>query len=922
MANVTGSGVIGGVNQTAVNNFSDSGFWFEWIEFTNNPANLTQAGFNTANGTLATGTVVYNAGATNNLNNLASDASAAVLGNSGEQFGLRVVTTINITTAGSYTFTLTSDDGAIVYVDGTPAVSDDSLHAPRTVSGAPRNLTAGLHDITIIYFENTGRNVLGVSLTGPDYPTSTLLQNAAVRANAGNDTINAADGNDIIDAGAGNDTINGEGGNDSILGGAGNDSLTGGAGLDSIFGGDGNDTIDGGADNDSLGGGAGNDSIIGGAGNDSITGDAGLDTIFGGDGNDTIDGGADNDSIDGGIGNDSILGGLGADSITGGAGLDTIFGGDGNDTIDGGDDNDNVTGGLGNDSLIGGLGADNLNGGDGNDILVGGAGNDTFADGLGDDLIFGGAGDDLVVTGAAGNDTMFGGEGNDTLGGDIGNDSLDGGDGNDVLEGHDGADFIEGGAGNDYIAGFDVSGITAQGPTGNLNPPVGNDDNANDTLFGGTGNDTILGGGGADSLDGGAADDIIFGGTGTDSIQGGTGNDFIDAGAGNDTVDAGTGADTIRASSGTDSIQGGDGQDTYVVPSGSPLVPATSPDSTLGITTETITVTVDENGDGTVVKTVNATTDTIGSVENFIADEAVAENDRLIYTTVVTDEGTITGLNGATGTFTDKNGNVVTFGGVGQPTFNDVLIQNRTGDFIANGGSLTGTVGNIGFTDFETVTFSVVCFAKGTRIKTKKGEMPIEALAVGDQVWTKDHGHQSLRWIGSKTVPATDALAPVRIRAHTMGNKRDLIVSQQHRMLVRGLRVEMLFGVREALVPAVHLVNGTSITICEDGFVTYFHMLFDEHQIVDAEGALSESLHPGQQALSTLDQAARDEVVMLFPELGDRAAPERRMARTPLRRFETEALLALAGLEPSNQGVRGAPKRRTKAMAPVSRGSK
>ncbi len=830
MVNVTGSGAIGGTNQSSVNNFSDSAFWFQWIEFTNSPSNLTQAGFNIADGSLSPATQVYNAGGTNNLNTLASDASAATLGDSGERFGLRVVTTLTVTNAGNYTFNVRSDDGVRLYVDGVQVVVDDNLHAPRNSSGSS-NLSAGQHEIVIIYFENTGQNVLEVSITGPDYPSSTLLQNAAVQANAANDSVSGADGDDIINGGAGNDTLSGDGGNDSILGGAGADTITGGTGLDTIFGGNGNDTIDGGDGNDSIDGGGGSDSILGGTGNDSIVGGAGTDTIFGGDGNDTIDGGADADSIEGGIGDD------------------------------------NLTGGAGNDTL---------NGGDGND------------------LIFAGDGDDFNNVGEVGNDTIFAGAGNDTFGGFTGDDSMFGGDGNDILEGHDGADFIEGDAANDYIAGFDVTNITAEGPAGNLNPPVGSDDNANDTLFGGTGNDIILGGGGGDLLAGGDDSDSIFGGTGTDSITGDAGTDFIDAGADNDTINAGAGDDTIRATSGTDSIQGGDGTDTYVVPSGSPLVPTGSPGSTLGITTETITVTVDQNGDGTVVKTVNATTDTIGSVENFIADEAAAENDQLIYTTIVTDEGTITGLNGATGTFTNKNGGVTTFGGVGQPTFADVLAQNSTGSFVANGGSLTGTVGNIGFTDFETVQFNVVCFAAGTAIRTGKGETLIEDLAVGDMVWTKDHGLQPLRWIGSRTVPAKGHLAPVLIRAGAMGNQRDLRVSPQHRMLVAGLNVELLFATHEVLVPAKHLVNGATISIQEGGEVTYFHLLFDDHQIVEAEGALSESFHPGRQALDTLDQAARAEVIELFPELADKSSPGRIMARMPLRRHEAVALRSMA----------------------------
>ncbi len=49
--------------------------------------------------------------------------------------------------------------------------------------------------------------------------------------------------------------------------------------------------------------------------------------------------------------------------------------------------------------------------------------------------------------------------------------------------------------------------------------------------------------------------------------------------------------------------------------------------------------------------------------------------------------------------------------------------------------------------------------------------------------------------------------------------------------------------------------------------VEYFHMLFDSHEIVFAEGCASESFHPGEQGWKALDQATRDEILDLFPEL-------------------------------------------------------
>ena len=51
-------------------------------------------------------------------------------------------------------------------------------------------------------------------------------------------------------------------------------------------------------------------------------------------------------------------------------------------------------------------------------------------------------------------------------------------------------------------------------------------------------------------------------------------------------------------------------------------------------------------------------------------------------------------------------------------------------------------------------------------------------------------------------VAGAGAGAPVLIPAGALGNTRDLLVSQQHRMLVTGWRAELMFGEPEVLVAA------------------------------------------------------------------------------------------------------------------------
>ncbi|WP_336247093.1 peroxidase family protein [Octadecabacter dasysiphoniae] len=160
----------------------------------------------------------------------------------------------------------------------------------------------------------------------------------------------------------------------------------------------------------------------------------------------------------------------------------------------------------------------------------------------------------------------------------------------------------------------------------------------------------------------------------------------------------------------------------------------------------------------------------------------------------------------------------------------------------------------------------ITCFTLGTLIITERGKIPIEDLAIGDRVWTMDAGLQPIAWIGRATVPAQGDLAPILIRKGAMDNTRDLLVSPQHRMMLDGWRVEMHCGTDEVLAPAKALTNDASIRRIEGGDVTYIHIAFDTHQIVIAEGIPSESFFPGAEALSALDQAARDEILALFPQ--------------------------------------------------------
>lgn len=133
-------------------------------------------------------------------------------------------------------------------------------------------------------------------------------------------------------------------------------------------------------------------------------------------------------------------------------------------------------------------------------------------------------------------------------------------------------------------------------------------------------------------------------------------------------------------------------------------------------------------------------------------------------------------------------------------------------------------------------------FTRGTHITLASGaQVPIEDLAVGDRVLTRDDGPQKVRWIGQSTVRAVGDFAPICIRAGALNNQHDLVVSPDHRLFIYQRSDQLGAGRSELLVKARHLVNGDTVIRQDGGFVDYFQLLFDAHQIIYAEGIAAES---------------------------------------------------------------------------------
>ena len=719
-------------------------------------------------------------------------------------------------------------------------------------------------------------------------------------------------GDDSITGGDGDDTIFGNGGNDTIDGGTGSDTIEGGAGDDSILGGAGNDTISGdapavttytvtssslttsnptaGLDDDatirvafddptlirlnmsgmenneenlvfidgvqvdlqtlinngdaSLSGGVAvgpNGGFIGtgtiGSPSDGVVtfnvpvstialdhsggGFDALDLQYQADGSYTsitdYSNGATGTFETGQslVGNDIIDGGEGDDLIDAGQGSDTIQLSDnfGNDTITGGEDSGDTDIDVIDASGVtsGGVNVGFIGDEQGNVNL--GVDNASFSEI--ESFVLTGQDDTLNASGTAAPITVDGGDGADFITGGSGDDSITGGDGDgDNIVGGGGADTLDGGAGDGDTADYRGSGSAV---TVDLAAGTGLGGDAEGDVL--TGFEWVQASDFDDSITGDGGDNILAGNAGADTLLGGSGNDYLVGGTDGDSLIGGSGSDTLDGGAGSDTLTGGADADVFIV-----------------------------DGTGDLITDFDATTG--------VNDDGSANND-FVDLSAYYNETTLAAWNAA------NPGN----------TYNDPLSWMRAdqadgsldeagGLRIQNGGS------SVDGAQLNAENTGVVCFASGTLIGTQQGEVPIETLKQGDLVLTRDNGPQPLAWVGHRHISGTELarevnLRPIEIKPLLIKSERSLIVSRQHGVL---LNVDGT----ETLVRAIHLTKlpGAGARImhgCRD--VTYIHLMFEEHQIIFAGSAPSESFHPGPQALAALNPEACTELFDLFPEL-------------------------------------------------------
>lgn len=384
------------------------------------------------------------------------------------------------------------------------------------------------------------------------------------------------------------------------------------------------------------------------------------------------------------------------------------------------------------------------------------------------------------------------------------------------------------------------------------------------TSFNGTDASEVIdasGNTGGISIDARDGDDTVTGGIGNDTLIGGSGADTLVGAGGNDSLTGGTGNDTLTGGAGADTLTGGDGNDVFSL-SGNDTETDVITDFGVGNTGAV------DDGDASNNDAIDLTGYYNAASLGAVNTAALAAGDRqfahaLGLLRADAADGTIDGIIDGI----DYTGEINATPGSGLSDDFSVRIEDGSGNPISPAALTSETTGG------------VTCFCKGTLIDTSDGPRPVEELRTGDRIRTADNGYQVLRFNLSRYVSQSDLeanakLRPICIRKYALGGnlpKRDLYVSRQHRMLVASKIAHRMFQDFEVLTSAIHLIrmDGVAIdTAAKD--VTYFHLVFDDHQVIYAEGAPSESFLPTPYSVQTLSTDNREEFESLFGPIDER----------------------------------------------------
>lgn len=191
-----------------------------------------------------------------------------------------------------------------------------------------------------------------------------------------------------------------------------------------------------------------------------------------------------------------------------------------------------------------------------------------------------------------------------------------------------------------------------------------------------------------------------------------------------------------------------------------------------------------------------------------------------------------------------------------------------------------------------------ICFCGGTDILTPSGYQKIDKLRAGDLVLNDAGDAVPILWVGQSTASREDmqydpARCPIRIPANSVRAGvpcSDLYVSAQHRVVLEDAWTELLFGEARVLMPAAHLVGTIAESILPEDAVTYFHILLADHEIVLANGLMTESFQPSARSYEGIAQGMRRSLSEALPKSVLQSYFQRPDALMTLKKHEASVL--------------------------------
>ncbi|GBQ69532.1 hypothetical protein AA103196_2244 [Ameyamaea chiangmaiensis NBRC 103196] len=183
-----------------------------------------------------------------------------------------------------------------------------------------------------------------------------------------------------------------------------------------------------------------------------------------------------------------------------------------------------------------------------------------------------------------------------------------------------------------------------------------------------------------------------------------------------------------------------------------------------------------------------------------------------------------------------------TYGGNGLTNF---ALPNLSDTVVAGSGGSQSFGKTYGSNTAILSVSDVACFCRGSRIRTTRGDIPVEEIQIGDYIvaFDDDVTNGTIRqvtWVGQSRaivragLPDDEAGYPVRLLkgaiAHNVPYK-NMMITSEHCLFLDG-----------RFVPVRMLVNGRSIFFDKSiASYDYYHVETEDHSVIMADGVLTES---------------------------------------------------------------------------------